>query len=174
MSENTSKFDRQLERILGDVNSELDGLEDNEPSVTEMDEILPVVFDDVPSENEPLANKDLDEDYRFSRSNIRGIITRTNAAMELALKFAVMTENPKMLSVVSDLAKVSGDATKTLVDLQKKVNDSKTGGKPEAPAGSTYVQNNTNTYYVNDKKEKDDLNDVLDSLEDSDNGGKGK
>lgn len=152
------KFEKQLKKLLNDdIDGALDGLPDEgeEPQIQEM---VPIVYEQkesgiVISEDNP----DLTEDYTFARSNLYGLIGRSNAALDLVLRIAQMSEHPRAVEVAANLIKTSSDVTKTLIDLQKNINDSKPKEK-KSPINNTQINN----YYNNDiEKELDDLEDDL-------------
>lgn len=99
-----SATDIELAKILGqsvgsggDVDTDVD-----QPSVQDQ-EITPVVFDErkssMPRTNGEYEN-DLVDDYVFSRSNLYGLLGRTNATIDLAIKLAQMTEHPGQLKLL--------------------------------------------------------------------------
>jgi hypothetical protein len=155
-----SKFDRQLKQLLnGDVENDIDSLPDGEEEEQQVEELVPVVYDDKPSQMSIDNNPDLQHDYEFARSNYYGLIGRTNAAVDLALRVAQMSEHPRAMEVAANLMKTSADITKDLLSLQKSIqNDTKS---TKTPSG-TYVQNN----YYGDKS-PDDIDQELDGLDDT-------
>ena|SRR5690554_2319341 len=157
----SNKFERQLQQLLAsDVEKEVDGLDENEEETYE--ELSPVVYEQKESHLELTDNKDLEEDYKFARSNYYGLIGRTNSAADLALKIAAMSEHPRAMEVAANLMKTSAEITKDLLALQKSIQDqNKEQGKEKTPKG-TYVQNN---HYYGEKSPKD-IEDELDGLDD--------
>ena len=152
-----STFDKQLEQLL--MGSELE--EGQEPPETQqMEELVPVVYEEKQSAL-ALDNPDIDEDYKFARSNLYGLIGRSNAALDLALRIAQMSEHPRAIEVAASLMKTSADMSKDLIGLQQKMNSDKKIDKP-----SSYTQVNNN-YYTEPKTTKD-IDSDLDNLPDED------
>lgn len=150
-----SKFDKQLEQLLmGDEVSE-----DDQTTADVVDDMLPVTFEDKPTGLSIEHNVDLEEDYKFVRSNLYGLIGRSNASLELALKIAQLSEHPRALEVAANLMKTSADMSKELLLLQKSIsgtNKDKTG---------TYTQ--VNNYYT-DSQSKESLEGIIDDLPEED------
>lgn len=67
--------------------------------------------------------KDIEKDYRYSRSNIYSIIEKGQDAINGALELARETESPRAYEVTGQLIKNVADATEKLLDLQKKLKD---------------------------------------------------
>lgn len=160
----SNKFERQLKQLLdGDVEKEVDGLPDGEEEDT-FEELKPVVYDEKQSQLALNNNADLEEDYKFARSNYYGLIGRTNSAADLALKIAAMSEHPRAMEVAANLMKTSADITKDLLALQKTIQDQDKQAEGGKPHKGTYVQNN---HYYGDKS-PDDIEGELDGLDDQD------
>ena len=67
--------------------------------------------------------KDIEKDYKYSRSNIYSIIEKGQDAINGALELARETESPRAYEVTGQLIKNVADATEKLLDLQKKLKD---------------------------------------------------
>lgn len=162
-----SKFDRQLKALLSnekEVEKELDGIPDEESEEEqEVQDMSPIVFDEKQSSLDVFSNKDAEDDYKFARSNLYGLIGRSNAALELTLKIAAMSEHPRAMEVASTIMKTSSDMTKQLLELQKSIQDQGKGKGGEKPAGH-YEQHNH--YYGDDGKDSKDIDGELDGLDD--------
>lgn len=154
----TSKFDAQLEKLLmgDDVQSE-----DGEQEESNVPDLLPVHFEEKQT-GLTLAedNPDLAEDYKFARSNLYGLIGRSNAAVELALRIAQMSEHPRAIEVAANLMKTSADMSKDLIALQKQITG--TPDKDKTIAKNTQINN----YYGNEPKSSKDIDSDLDKLPD--------
>ncbi len=150
-----STFDKQLEQLL--MGSELEEGQEL-PETQPMEELVPVVYEEKKSAL-ALENPDMDEDYKFARSNLYGLIGRSNAALDLALRIAQMSEHPRAIEVAANLMKTSADMSKDLIGLQQKMNSDK---KIDKPASYTQVNNN---YYTEPKTTKD-IDSDLDNLPD--------
>lgn len=81
--------------------------------------------------------KDIEKDYKYSRSNIYSIIEKGQDAINGALELARETESPRAYEVTGQLIKNVADATDKLMDLQKKLKDI----EEENPKGPTTVNN---------------------------------
>jgi len=154
-----STFDKQLEKLLkGDVDKLMDGLPESGDEEEQMpDEMAPVLYDEKKSTTQ-LGNKDLQDDYETARSNLYGLMGKSNAALELTLKIALTSEHPRALEVAANLIKTSSNISKELIALHKAIEQKHAG---EAPKGN-YTQNN---YYVSDKKQAES---IIDDLPDED------
>jgi hypothetical protein len=67
--------------------------------------------------------KDIEKDYKYSRSNIYSIIEKGQEAINGALELAQETESPRAYEVTGQLIKNVADATEKLLDLQKKLKE---------------------------------------------------
>jgi len=154
----SSAFDKKLEKLLnGDVDKLVDGLPEGEQDEEEQvpDEMAPVLYDAKDTETQ-LPSKDLQDDYVAARSNLYGLMGKSNAALELTLRIAMMSEHPRALEVAANLIKTSSDISKELIALHKAIEE-KQGSKKEPPKGS-YTQNN---YYISDKEKAESIIDDL-------------
>jgi len=162
-----SRFDKQLEQILkGDVSSLVEGLPDTDDSehISEPEELLPVAYEHKET-SLALGNQDLQEDYESARSNLYGLMGRSNAALDLALRISVMSENPRALEVAATLIKMSGELSKDLIGLHKTIESGK--GKGNAPdKNGQYTQINNNYY-----GDKEQATKIIDDLPDDDDDG---
>lgn len=159
----TTKFDKQLKELLSqDISSDIDNLDDEEDGGTEYEEFLPITFEEKESNLTIEDNEDLNNDYKFARSNFYGLIGRTNSAIDLTLKIAALSEHPRAMEVAANLMKTSADITKDLLALQKTILSS--NKKENDKEDGKYVQNN---HYYNDKQSSADIEKELDSLDDS-------
>jgi len=150
-----NNFDQTLHNLLEGVDEE--GLETTD--ITEVPEMTPIVYVEKNSALAETENADLSEDYKFARSNLYGLIGKANAALEMTLKIAQMTESTKCMDTASQILNVSNQLTKSLLDLQKQIKDSK---PKEGAKKSTFIQNN-NFYSSEEQKE---VNSVIDQLDD--------
>lgn len=163
-----SKFDRQLKNLLkgdDDLEKELDNMPDEgEEEEEQVQDMSPVIFEPKESSVDIFRNKDAEDDYKFARSNLYGLIGRSNAALELTLKIAAMSEHPRAMEVASTIMKTSADMTKQLLELQKSIEEQEKGKKGNAPSGH-YEQHNH--YYGKDgDKSPKDIDGELDGLDD--------
>tara|TARA_B100000929_G_scaffold290599_1_gene284992 strand:- start:121377 stop:121901 length:525 start_codon:yes stop_codon:yes gene_type:complete len=158
-----SNFEKQLTELLekevpGD-NSNTE-VQEQEGSVFDNIEITPVTYDNKDS-TAISSQADLLEDYKNARSNLYGLMGRTNFAIEQALKLAMLSEHPRALEVAGQLMNNSSNISKELINLHKTLKDKlDEGGEGQ----SNYTQVN-NHYYNSDKKEIDDLERELEELD---------
>jgi len=83
----------------------------------------------------PVQNRDIKDDYDYSRKTYRDLIDKGSAAMDSMIELAVDSEHPRAFEVLSGMMKNMADITDKLMDLQKKKDDletKKSGGKPQA------------------------------------------
>lgn len=98
-------------------------IEDNESSIEKIvdTEICNENVSEI--ENSLDIKKDIERDYKYSRSNIYSIIEKGQAAINGALELAQETESPRAYEVTGQLIKNVADATEKLLELQKKLKD---------------------------------------------------
>lgn len=155
-------FQAQLEELIGD-----DTPEDHTP-ISEVPSLEPVVYEEKDSKNvAEIGNEDLKEDYQFARSNLYGLIGKNNAAIDLLLKIANMTESTRSLDIASDLIKSSSDLTEKLIALQKALEVKGDGGKgSSAKPGEPSKQTQNNFYFNSSKEELEGVHKILNNLDD--------
>jgi hypothetical protein len=155
-----NNFDKTIQDLLNGV----DDSELETQDISEIPEMMPVVYKPKESSIENEDNPDLDEDYKFARSNLYGLLGKANAAIELTLKIAQMTESVKCIDTAAQIIQVSNNLTKSLLELQKQVKDSKkTTEKNKTVKNQTFIQNN---YYS--AEETEEVNSIIDQLDDLD------
>tara|TARA_B100001248_G_scaffold145049_1_gene108941 strand:- start:5848 stop:6258 length:411 start_codon:yes stop_codon:yes gene_type:complete len=69
--------------------------------------------------------QDVDNDYKYARENLYGVIEKGTDALDSLLDLAKASEHPRAFEVVAQLTKTLVDANKDLLDIQKKVKDLK-------------------------------------------------
>lgn len=156
-----SKFEKQLQALLSgeEINNQLDALDENGQPL-EVPEMLPVVYEEKNSLVD-IDGSDVLDDYKFARSNLYGLIGRTNSGIELMLKIAAMSEHPRALEVLANLLKTSSEITKDLLQLQKQLQGE---SKSKKPTGN-YTQNNH--FYNSNTKPSEVIDNELDNLPDA-------
>ena len=65
--------------------------------------------------------EDIDNDYKYARTNLYGVIEKGTDALDSLLDLAKASEHPRAFEVVAQLTKTLVDANKDLLDIQKKV-----------------------------------------------------
>lgn len=89
----------------------------------------------------PEQNKDMVDDYQYSREKFKGILDRGEEALEGMMQLAAESEHPRAYEVLSGMLKNMADVTDKLMDLQKKKKDlSDEPKQPQQQGGMT--QNN--------------------------------
>jgi len=68
-----------------------------------------------------LKDKDILDDYDFSREKYRKMVTTSEEAIESLLQLAMDSEHPRAFEVLSNMLKNTADITDKLVDLQQKM-----------------------------------------------------
>lgn len=77
--------------------------------------------------------QDVDNDYKYARENLYGVIEKGTEALDTLIDLAKASEHPRAFEVVSQLTKTLVDANKDLLDIQKKVKDLKKEDEKEQP-----------------------------------------
>lgn len=96
-------------------------LEGNLPAVTQAVATVPPVSAD---------EKDIVDDYEFSRKTYRDLVETANGAIETLVNLAQQAEHPRAFEVLSQMLKNTADMTDKLIDLQKKKKELRDGGAP--------------------------------------------
>lgn len=94
--------------------------------------------------NKPSPNalvKDSEEDYEFSRENVKKLITTSDEAISAMMNLATDSEHPRAFEVLANLIKTAADVNKQLMDLQK---DRKKLLTVETKKGEVVSTNTTN------------------------------
>ena len=77
--------------------------------------------------------QDVDNDYKYARENLYGVIEKGTDALDSLLDLAKASEQPRAFEVVAQLTKTLVDANKDLLEIQKKVKDLKKEDEKEQP-----------------------------------------
>ena len=92
------------------------------------DSVAPVeslnVLTETPSSN-ITTTTDTDEDYNFTRENLKDLVDKGNDALDGILELAKESEHPRAYEVVGQLIKTLADANRDIIDLQKNMKDLK-------------------------------------------------
>lgn len=89
----------------------------------------------------PEQNKDIQDDYSYSREKYKGILDRGEEALDGMMQLAAESEHPRAYEVLSGMLKNMADVTDKLMDLQNKKAKLQEQ-QPEKPAGGNMTQNN--------------------------------
>jgi len=98
----------------------------------------------VPSSDRVPAIKSVqgNDDYEFSRENLREIIDQGMGSLENLIRIAEQSEHPRAFEVVATLMKALSDANKDLMDLQRKQQIINKHNGESGLASPTTVNNN--------------------------------
>jgi hypothetical protein len=89
------------------------------------------IFDVVPTEKLPPTpaiidnspnismDKDLDDDYKIARNNLKDLVSKGNLAIEQLMMIATESEHPRAFEVVATLIKNTAEANEKLLAIQK-------------------------------------------------------
>jgi len=88
--------------------------------------------------------KDTEDDYAFARNKLKGLIEKSENALETLVSLAQDAEHPRTYEVLSGMLKNTAEITEQLLSLQKRRKDLVV--KPDAVSrstGDTTTNNNT-------------------------------
>ena len=94
-------------------------LDKKEKMMASLEKNLPTVKQDRPIS----IDKDVKDDYEFSRKTYKGLIYTGTRSMDVLAELARESEHPRAFEVLSTTIKNLGDVTKNLMDLQKTKKD---------------------------------------------------
>lgn len=103
-----------------------------------------------------------DEDHLYARARHYELIEKGSEALDIAMRIARESENPRAVEVLSGLIKTLSDTNKELLNLNKSKADIKSAkgkGGAQAPQNQigTAVQNQTNIVFSGNSADLDDL-----------------
>lgn len=90
----------------------------------------------------PEQNKDVLDDYAYSRDKYKGILNNGEVALEGLMQLAQESEHPRSYEVLAGMLKNMADVTDKLMDLQKKKKELVIGDKKEQSKAAAITQNN--------------------------------
>ena len=94
-------------------------MEKKEKMMASLEKNLPTV-----KQNRPIQiDKDVKDDYEFSRKTYKDLIYTGTRSMDVLAELARESEHPRAFEVLSQTIKNLGDVTKNLMDLQKTKKD---------------------------------------------------
>ena len=73
--------------------------------------------------NRALVNKDIKDDYEFSRNTYKDLIRTGTSSLDVLAELARESEHPRAFEVLSKTIKDLGDTTEKLMNLQKQKDD---------------------------------------------------
>ena len=99
-----------------------------------------------PVDPEVKVNKEIDEDYNFSRETYKDLVDKSNKAIDGMMELALQSEHPRAFEVLSNMLKNTSDMTDKLMALQKQKKEVKKKEKGEVPSGPTGSVTNNNVF----------------------------
>ena len=93
--------------------------------------------------------QDVDNDYKYARENLYGVIEKGTDALDSLLDLAKASEHPRAFEVVSQLLKTSTEANKELLDVHKQMKD--------LEKDETVKKVTNNAFFVGSTKELQDM-----------------
>tara|TARA_R110000824_G_scaffold49838_23_gene139733 strand:+ start:10935 stop:11309 length:375 start_codon:yes stop_codon:yes gene_type:complete len=79
-------------------------------------QVLPEIVKDLED-----IEKDADQDYEYTRKNLKGIIEKGSKALDGILELAKESDHPRAYEVVGQILKNVADVNRQLIDLQKDI-----------------------------------------------------
>ena len=89
------------------------------------DKMMKALDKNLPSKipNRALVDKDIKDDYEFSRNTYKDLIRTGTASLDVLAELARESEHPRAFEVLSKTIKDLGDTTEKLMSLQKQKDD---------------------------------------------------
>lgn len=109
-----------------------------------------VVPDSSSKPSEGQLDKDTETDYKFAREKLKGLIEKSEEALETLAMIARDAEHPRAYEVLSTMLKNTAEITEQLLSLQKRRKDLV---KAEAPTGPAAGTTTNNTIFVGSTSE---------------------
>lgn len=94
-------------------------MDKREKMAASLEKNLPVVEKAKPAK----IDKDIKDDYDFSRKTYKDLIYNGTRSMDVLSELAIESEHPRAFEVLSQTIKNISDVTKNLMDLQKQKKD---------------------------------------------------
>jgi hypothetical protein len=114
----------------------------SEELLKKLEQNLPAPLPLPPVAIEAKAEREIDDDYEFSRKTYKDLVDKSNNAIEGMMELALQSEHPRAFEVLSIMLKNTSDMTDKLMALQKQKKEIKKKEKNEAPAGTGVTNNN--------------------------------
>jgi len=99
-----------------------------------------------PVDPEVKVNKEIEDDYNFSRETYKDLVDKSNKAIDGMMELALQSEHPRAFEVLSNMLKNTSDMTDKLMALQKQKKEVKKKEKGEVPSGPTGSVTNNNVF----------------------------
>jgi len=114
----------------------------SEELLKKLEQNLPAPSPLPPVAAEAKVEKEIDDDYEFSRKTYKDLVDKSNNAIEGMMELALQSEHPRAFEVLSIMLKNTSDMTDKLMALQKQKKEIKKKEKNEAPAATGVTNNN--------------------------------
>ena len=114
----------------------------SEELIKNLSQNLPAPAPLPPVAAEAKVEKEIDDDYEFSRKTYKDLVDKSNNAIEGMMELALQSEHPRAFEVLSIMLKNTSDMTDKLMALQKQKKEIKKKEKNEAPAANGVTNNN--------------------------------
>jgi len=106
------------------------------------EELIKKLESNMPVPPPPPDRDDVKDDYEFSRETYRGLVTKSNEAIEQMLNLALQSEHPRAFEVLSNMLKNTSDMTDKLMALQKAKKEIQRKEEMSAESKPALTQNN--------------------------------
>jgi hypothetical protein len=114
--------------------------------MSKSDEILKKLEQNLPAVAQPTGEvkteKDIDDDYNFSRETYKDLVDKSNKAIDGMMELALQSEHPRAFEVLSIMLKNTSDMTEKLMILQKQKKEIKRKEKKDEDPSATVTNNN--------------------------------
>jgi len=114
--------------------------------MSKSDEILKKLEQNLPAVAQPTVEvkteKDIDDDYNFSRETYKDLVDKSNKAIDGMMELALQSEHPRAFEVLSIMLKNTSDMTEKLMILQKQKKEIKRKEKKDEDPSATVTNNN--------------------------------
>jgi hypothetical protein len=114
----------------------------SEELLKKLEQNLPAPSPLPPVAAEAKVEKEIDDDYEFSRKTYKDLVDKSNNAIEGMMELALQSEHPRAFEVLSIMLKNTSDMTDKLMALQKQKKEIKKKEKNEASATTGVTNNN--------------------------------
>ena len=114
----------------------------SEELIKNLEHNLPEPAPLAPAASTAKAEREIDDDYEFSRKTYKDLVDKSNSAIEGMMELALQSEHPRAFEVLSIMLKNTSDMTDKLMALQKQKKEIKKKEKNEAPTATGVTNNN--------------------------------
>jgi hypothetical protein len=99
-----------------------------------------------PVDPEVKVNKEIEDDYNFSRETYKELVDKSNKAIDGMMELVLQSEHPRAFEVLSNMLKNTSDMTDKLMALQKQKKEVKKKEKGEVQMSPTGSVTNNNVF----------------------------